>query len=241
MTRIAGTGTTNKIFQGQRKDFIVMRKDTFEYTGTYTYVDEDNTELQYDFTSCIGAMAIKKRKTDTTAVKFVSVSFDVEEYTLFLDAEDMDMDAGKYYYDLQIYDADNKMVTKLYGDFIVLQDITDMLTPEEFEPWVYMLSQIDYEVMPSVKNNFLLESTIDYLKGIADKNQITMSSALSYAFGLRDSNTVVMSSSIFYQFMTQWFRTTLFMSSTIDYMTTNAFNEFQLMSSEIDYILTINQ
>ena len=134
MSKIAGVGNSSNIFSGQRRDFIVMRKDTFEYTGQIDYVDEDGTDATYDFTSCIGAMAIKKKKNDTTAVRIVSVSFDEIEYTLHVDAEDMDMDAGKYYYDMQIYDADSKMITKMYGDFIVLQDITDMLAPEDFEP-----------------------------------------------------------------------------------------------------------
>jgi hypothetical protein len=51
----------------------------------------------------------------------------------------MDLDAGKYYYDMQIYDADSKMVTKLYGDFIVLQDVTDFLMTIE-KNYDYMLS-----------------------------------------------------------------------------------------------------
>ena len=63
MTRIAGTGTSNRLFDGQRKDFIVMRKDTFSYNDTYDYVDDDGVDNQYDFTDCIGSMQIKKKKS----------------------------------------------------------------------------------------------------------------------------------------------------------------------------------
>ena len=160
MTRIAGTGSSNRIFQGQRKDFIVMRKDTFSYTGTYTYTDDDNTEIVYDFTGCVGMMAIKKKKKDVNAVRYVSVTFDEEDYTLSVDAEDMDMDAGKYYYDLQIYDADSEMVTKLYGDFIVLQDITDFEGTIEVEYLDRFKSEITTEVMPKEKITVILSNTI---------------------------------------------------------------------------------
>jgi hypothetical protein len=122
---IPGSSTSNRIFQGQRKDFVVMRKDTFEYTGTYTYIHTDGTSVEYDFTGCIGMMHIKKKKTDTRPLKVIGISFDEYEYTLTAEADDMDLDAGKYHYDLQIYDAGDKMVTKLYGSFIVLQDVTD--------------------------------------------------------------------------------------------------------------------
>ena len=160
MTRIAGTGSSNRIFQGQRKDFIVMRKDTFSYTGTYTYTDDDDTEIEYDFTGCVGMMAIKKKKNDTTAVRYVSVTFDEEDYTLSVDAEDMNMDAGKYYYDLQIYDANEEMVTKLYGDFIVLQDITDFKALIEKEYTSLLTSNIEATIVPIWKIPVVVSSSI---------------------------------------------------------------------------------
>lgn len=220
MTQIAGTGSSNRIFKGQKKDFIVMRKDTFNYTGTYTYVDEDDTTLEYDFTNCVGAMAIKKKKTDTTAVRIVSVSFDAEEYTLFVDADDMDMDAGKYYYDLQIYDANSKMVTKLYGDFIVLQDITDMAYPEDEEIYLNIEEIIDFEKQLAIKNELLLSNNIGFVIGTVVKPTGIISSQVNYIVHPSYSSTTVISSSVAYQLMTQWFKHNTTITSEISYLET---------------------
>ena len=157
---IAGNNSSQRIFQGQRKDFIVMRKDTFEYTGTYTYIHTDGASVEYDFTDCIGMMHIKKKKTDTTPVKVIGISFDEYEYSLTADAEDMDLDAGKYHYDLQIYDADGKMVTKLYGNFIVLQDVTDFEDIVEVEYLDQFSSEFSTEIMPREKITVLLSNTV---------------------------------------------------------------------------------
>lgn len=157
---IPGSSSSNRIFQGQRKDFIVMRKDTFEYTGTYSYMHTDGATVQYDFTDCVGMMMIKKKKTDTTAIKVIGVSFDEYEYTLTVDSIDMDIDAGKYFYDLQIYDTDSKMVTKLYGNFIVLQDVTDFEAVIEKEYSVLLKGSIESFVVPNEKITVLLSSTI---------------------------------------------------------------------------------
>jgi len=237
MTRIAGTGSSNRIFQGQKKDFIVMRKDTFEYTGEINYVDEDGTDATYDFTSCIGAMVIKKKKNDIAIVRAVSVSFDETEYTLYVDAEDMDMDAGKYYYDLQIYDADEHMVTKMYGDFIVLQDITDMLHPHDEEIYLTLESIIGYEKMDSFKSILLLDSTINYEKGEVNRIEIpSMGSSISYSVQPKVSNIMVMSTAIAYQLMTQWAKYTSIMGSEVGYMTTPYLAGACNISSEISWI-----
>lgn len=161
---IPGSSTSNKIFQGQRKDFIVMRKDTFEYTGTYSYIHTDGTTVEYDFTGCIGMMHIKKKKTDSVPLKSIGISFDVYDYTLSAAAENMDLDAGKYYYDLQIYDADNKMVTKLYGNFIVLQDVTDFTGVIELYPSFDIESEALYTFDDFKKSilNIMLNSEITY-------------------------------------------------------------------------------
>lgn len=160
MTRIAGTGGMERIFTGQRKDFICMRGDTFTFTDTYTYTNSAGTEVQYDFTDCIGIMHIKKKKNDTAIIRSAAVTFDEYEYTIAIDAEDMDIDAGKYFYDMQIYDADGLMVTKLYGNFVVLQDVTDFEGTIENEYLDRFSSEIATEVMPREKITVLLSSTI---------------------------------------------------------------------------------
>lgn len=240
MTQIAGTGSSNRIFKGQKKDFIVMRKDTFNYTGTYTYVDEDDTTLEYDFTDCVGAMAIKKKKTDTTAVRMVSVAFDVEEYTLFVDAEDMDMDAGKYYYDLQIYDASHEMVTKLYGDFIVLQDVTSMLVPEEEDIYAYLNTDISYQ--DGIKNSVSvsLNTGIEYKEGVAERVQQGFTTFVTHAFQLRNSEAIVISTTAIYQLMTQWGKFENMLSTEASKLITAFLDVYNVLEVEYSYIMYIN-
>lgn len=164
MSIIAGSNSSSRIFTGQRKDFIVMRKDTFSYTGTFSYIHTDGTTVQYDFTDCIGMMHIKKRKTDIIPLKVIGVSFDEYEYTLQADADDMNLDAGKYFYDMQIYDADHKMVTKLYGSFIVLQDVTDFDGVVDLYPSFDIKSEIIYtfDDFKSAVNTLAMASEINY-------------------------------------------------------------------------------
>lgn len=162
MAKIAGLNSSQNMFLGQRKDFIVMRKDTFSYTGTYTYYDSNNILQTYDFTDCVGKMDIKKKKTDTQPVRVVGVSFNATEYSIGLSGDDMNLDAGRYYYDLQIKDANGNMVTKLYGEIKVLQDVTDFDDVEE--------------------KDFLISfmNVLEYYKSINEKCDIYMSEEISY-------------------------------------------------------------
>lgn len=237
MTLIAGTGSSNKIFTGFKKDFIVMRKDTFEYTGQIDYTDENGTKCTYDFTDCIGAMAIKKKKTDTTAVRIVSVAFDGVEYTLYVEADDMDMDAGKYCYDLQVYDANHKMVTKLYGDFIVLQDITDMAYPKDEEIYFNLSSIIGYQKMLSLKNTFLLLSDTDYMVGTGNKTTFNIGNIITYTYQPKQIQTLVISNEIAYNLMSYYLKVSNLMYSEISYMSTVFLDVSGLLYNEIDYTI----
>jgi len=237
MTRIAGVGDSTRVFDGQRRDFIVMRKDTFNYTGTYTYVNDAGTELDYDFTGCIGAMAIKKKKADTTAVRIVSVSFDEDEYTLYVEADDMDMDAGKYYYDLQIFDADSEMVTKMYGSFVVLQDITDMREPNWASLAVNMDTAVTYEKGEVIKDNFFLNSYVAYVMGKTISNEQKLVTLVSYAFGLGESQSLVMSSNVIYQFVTTWGTYENIMSTFVSYLIGLVGDYEYVMQTNCTYII----
>ena len=235
MTRIAGTGGVERIFDGKKKDFIVMRKDSFDYTGTYKYVDDDGIDAEYDFTDCIGAMQIRKKKSDTTIVRSVSVSFSTISYTLAVDADDMDMDAGKYYYDLQIYDADSKMITKLYGEFVVLQDITDMDEPASSGYSLDMDTAVTYEEGKVIKNDFTLENFVSYLMGSSIKNEQEFVTAVSYAFGLKEIEEVIMSTSVVYQFMTIWGKYDNIMSTYVSYLVNLIGTYEYMMETQCNY------
>lgn len=162
MAKIAGLNSSQNMFSGQRKDFIIMRRDTFSYTGTYDYFDTNNILQTYDFTGCIGKMDIKKKKTDIIPLRVVSVSFNMTDYTLYLSDEETDLDAGRYYYDLQIKDADNNMVTKLYGEFKVLQDVTHLEGTTEEEFITSFLSEIEYYKSINERCEIIISSEISH-------------------------------------------------------------------------------
>jgi len=165
MSIIAGSNSSEQIFDGQRKDFVVYRKDTFNYSHNYKYKDADGNDAEYDFTDCIGKMSIKKRKNDKKAVRHVSVIFDTTDtslYTLFVEAKYMDMDAGKYYYDMSIYDANGYIVTKLYGTFTVLQDVTDFEGIKEEKFYITFFNSIKKRFAETYKTATVFKSIITY-------------------------------------------------------------------------------
>jgi len=237
MTRIAGTGSSNRIFDGQRKDFIVMRKDTFSYNDTYEYVTDNGVDAEYDFTGCVGAMQIKKKKSDTAVVRTVSVRFSTTTYYLSADADDMDMDAGKYYYDLQIYDADSEMVTKLYGDFIVLQDVTSMDIPASEGFSLDMDTAVTYEEGKVIREKLLMDNEVTYTMGEKLEYEQKMLSLVAYTFGLKESEEVVMSSSVAYQMMTIWEKDELMMTTVATYLIGHVATYECIMQTSLTYIL----
>lgn len=192
MAKIAGLNSSQNMFRGQRKDFIVMRKDTFSYTGTYTYYDSNSILQTYDFTDCIGKMDIKRKKYDTKPLKIVAVSFDVTEYNLFISEDDLDLDAGRYYYDLQIEDADGNMVTKLYGDFKVLQDVTDFELTIRETVKVGIENEITFIRTTNEDIPIKLLSFLDQNANFFNKTTITkgMSSDITYVINMMPRTTI---------------------------------------------------
>lgn len=195
MSKIAGLGSSENLFSGQRKDFIVMKRDTFSYTGTYTYTDDNDIDQVYDFTDCVGKMDIKKRKTDLLPVRTVSVSFDETEYNLYLSDEDMDLDAGKYYYDLQIIDADGAFVTKLWGDFIVLQDVTHLEGTVKEKVFIDFSEDITFIHSTNERLHLEFLNDINWTFGLFKNNNIFggISTDISYTINMMPRTTVSMS------------------------------------------------
>jgi len=198
---IAGNLGTNRIFQGQRKDFIVMRGDSFEYTGTFEYVDSDGITQLYDFTGCVGMMDVKKKKKDKEKVLTVAVSFNATEYTLTASATEMEIDAGIYYYDLQIYDINNKIVTKLYGQFSVIQDVTAFsgIIKEYFN--FSLDEEISHYLSRNVKFDVNFSSVMMTVNYQSTKTAITFSSVLSNVLFPKFATTVVFSSVLFQEYL----------------------------------------
>lgn len=73
---------------------------------------------------------VKRNKTDSTEVikKIVTSHYEPEGglTKIELSATDTRIDPGTYYYDLQYKDDDGKIVKIMYGQFIVIQNISEI-------------------------------------------------------------------------------------------------------------------
>lgn len=127
-TSIAGINTTiQNLDVKQRKDFTITKNDTFYYNFTYEYYDSNGVKVTYDFTDCYVFMHIKKNPTDLTPLRNVAITIDTDKLglTMTIPALEMDLDPGKYFYDIEIYNADSRNQTILWGYITILQDVTD--------------------------------------------------------------------------------------------------------------------
>lgn len=103
------------------KDWTVMRGDTFSMRMKNTDSEFLISEIHF---SC------KKRKTDLNYVfhKTITnggVTLDSDGYyTLKATPSDMDIEEGKYYYDVEV-DSGNDVYTPITGALIVVRDVTN--------------------------------------------------------------------------------------------------------------------
>lgn len=124
---IAGNNNNSRkdLTRASKLDFNTKRGDTFRYEFETFYVNELGEEIQYDFDSCTIKMHIKKHPTDKKPYIVCPVSAVNNTMTMYIPANTMnDVDAGVYYYDLELFDAEGYNYTLLYGRFNVKQDVT---------------------------------------------------------------------------------------------------------------------
>jgi len=94
------------------------------------YLCQNNVAL--DLTGAVVEMDIRLTKTSTTSAKrFTSVGdagitivAPATDGKFILNRQIIDVDAAKYYYDLEITLADGTVKTYIYGFWPILQDIT---------------------------------------------------------------------------------------------------------------------
>lgn len=145
----SNSGSNKNLVRSIRMDFTVKRGDTFSYVYDVSAIDANGNETTADLTGYYAQMHLKKNRTDThyfTAMA-TNISTTAGTITFYKSAEDMQITAGTYWYDLEIKDADGINVTWIEGKFKILQDITE---------WV---DEIEKKIKAKI------ESVLEFVKG----------------------------------------------------------------------------
>jgi len=106
--------------------FLCKRGDTFNFSYDVFTIDDQGNQLLYDFTNCVLRMQIKKSTTDKNV--YIEPEIYAISNTLTINYPRRNMravDAGVYYYDIELDDLSGQSFTILYGTWKVLQDVTD--------------------------------------------------------------------------------------------------------------------
>jgi hypothetical protein len=107
-------------------NYTLYRGDTF----AEKLVFEDTDDVTIDITGWTIFFTIKQNKTDEDADALVSKTITdipnptLGEYTLTVDASELNALEGNYYYDFQIKLADGKIYTLISGTITFIVDIT---------------------------------------------------------------------------------------------------------------------
>lgn len=98
----------------------VYRGDTWDgFSFTLTRTGSD-----FDLTGSTALMQVKADKTDETALLEITPTITPEEMLITVPASEIEIDAGRYFYDLQITLAGGDIITPIAGRFNVEQDVT---------------------------------------------------------------------------------------------------------------------
>ena len=101
-------------------NFSVYRGDTWlGFSFTLTRTDGD-----FDLTGATALMQVKAEKTDDDAVLEIVPVITPETMLVTVGNTDIEIDAGRYYYDLQITLDGGDIITPIAGKFVVEQDVT---------------------------------------------------------------------------------------------------------------------
>lgn len=110
------------------QDFQIFRRDTVNLEIN-VYSDEAQTQA-VDITGYKFWFTAKKNKTDTDTNATIQVSVTasspspVNNVSITLSKTDTDVNAGCYYYDIQMMDTSNQVTTFASGKVTIEQDIT---------------------------------------------------------------------------------------------------------------------
>ena len=108
-------------------DFVARRFDTFSEVFTIEYYDDDQILQEVDLTGGSVQMQIKKRKSDANAVLNMDVAISGNEITISKNHTLMDLPKGKYWFDLEVKDADSAHITWVHGRFTVVEHVTQWI------------------------------------------------------------------------------------------------------------------
>jgi hypothetical protein len=114
-----------KTLRSQRANYRVNRGDTFE--ETLYLEDEDGETITTEWTwrfTVRSSIPSTSTTDDTDATISETGTFSNGTSTLTISSDDMDIDAGEYYFDFQLTKPDGTIHSTFYGDFIVESDIT---------------------------------------------------------------------------------------------------------------------
>ena len=167
---IAGNNNNSRkdLTRASKLDFNTKKGDTFRYEFETFYVNELGEEIQYDFDSCTIKMHIKKHPKDKKPYIVCPVSAVNNTMTMYIPANTMnDVDAGVYYYDLELFDAEGYNYTLLYGRFNVKQDVTFFGdTAEVVFDLNKLYNKLIYNVKAWLKSfySFSISGIFDYTK-----------------------------------------------------------------------------
>lgn len=123
------TSTGNTI---EKTDFEIFRGDTVPFDCEVTIKDTDGVSEPVDISAGTLWFSAKTNKDDLDEDAIIQVSYlvptdadSVLGKCLFeLSAADTAVEAGKYWYDFQFVNSNNKTFTLGWGKLTVLQDIT---------------------------------------------------------------------------------------------------------------------
>lgn len=105
------------------EDIYVVKGDTLAEINLEC---TDESGAAYDLTAATAVFSVKKNKSDATALieKTTTSGISIALNIVTLESFDVNISAGKYYYDLVVTTADNVIVTLLKGHIIVEEKIS---------------------------------------------------------------------------------------------------------------------
>lgn len=161
-------------------DFIARRYDTFSEVFTIEYRDDDNVLQEVDLTGATVQAAIKKKKNGPT-VLWLDVSVTGNEITLSKPNTEMDLPTGRYWWDLEVKDADGVHITWVEGRFTMIEHVTEFVETYLVKLWntiksvlsfkdilVYpfralMKALLRFEDIPKTKLTVFIDTIISYV------------------------------------------------------------------------------
>jgi len=98
-------------------------------TITVTFKDADGVVIDITGYTVFFTAKADLKSTDTAIAKTITTHSDPEagQTQIVLDQEDTDITVGKYFWDLQIKDTNDKISSTNMGELFIVQDVTERI------------------------------------------------------------------------------------------------------------------